>query len=125
MGGAERHLHLLVILRPLVLVAHHHGDGRAQGHPIEQAAEDLDPVVLFAGGGDLALARFAAIQFLLNRPNIKIKPRRAAVHDHADAPAVGFAEGADPKELTEAAAHGRSALGRAYKLGFAGGMAQP
>jgi hypothetical protein len=61
----------------------------------------------------------------LDRLQIELEPRRAAVHDHADAPTMGFAEGADPKELTEAAAHGRSALWRAYKLGFAGGMAQP
>ena len=60
------HLHFLVIAWPLVFVAHHHGDRRAEAHPIEQATECLNAVVLFARRCDLALAGLAPVQFSLN-----------------------------------------------------------
>ena len=118
MGGAEGHLHFLVVLRTLVLVADHHRNRGAQGDPVEQAAEDFDPVVFLARGGDLALARFAPIQVVLDRVQVEVQSRRTALHDHANTAAVRFAEGADAEEIAEAASHGLSALKRAYKLGF-------
>ena len=116
-GGSEGHLHLLVVLGALILVAHHHGDWGAEGHAVEQPAEDLNAVVFFARGGDLALAGFAPVQFRLNRLEIELKPWRAAIHDHTHPTAMGFTEGADAEEIAEAAAHGLNALQRAYKLG--------
>ena len=105
MGGPEGHLHLLVIAGPLVPVAHHHGDRCAKGHPIEQAAEDLDAVVFLAGRGDAALAGTPPVELGLDRLQIERQTGRAAVDDHPHATTVGFAEGADAEKLPEAAAH--------------------
>ena len=105
MGGTEGHFHLPVVLRALIFVAHHHRDRCAEGHAIEQATENFDLVILLAGGGDLALAWLAAVEFGLDRFKIQLQPGRAAVDDYANPAAMGFAEGADPKEISEAAAH--------------------
>ena len=37
----------------------------------------------------------------------------AAIHDHADPTTVGFAEGADPKQIAEAATHAALLIRRA------------
>ena len=66
-GGTEGHFHFPVVLRSLILVAHHHRDRCAEGHAIEQATENFDLVILLAGGGDLALAWLAAVEFGLDR----------------------------------------------------------
>ena len=117
MGGTKSHLHLAVILGPLVLVAHHHGDRRAKGEAIEQAAENLDAIILLAGGGDPALARFAAVELGLDGLLIQWQPGRAAVHDHTHPTAVGFAERADAEKLAEAAAHGKRLRGWSLQAG--------
>jgi hypothetical protein len=114
-GGAERHRHLLVVLRALILVAHQHRDRCAEGDAIEQAAEDLHLIFLLAGRGDPALARFAPVQFRLDGGQIQLQPRRTAIDDHPDPTAMGFPEGADAEEVAEAAAHGEIVLGGAYK----------
>jgi len=92
-GWAEGHRHFLVILGALVLVAHQPGDRRSEGDVIEQAAEDLHPVVLLAGSDDLALAGLAAVEVGLNRVEVEEQTRRAAVHDHAHATATATAVG--------------------------------
>ena len=97
MGGAVGHLHFPVILGALVPVAHEHRDRGAQGQAIQQSAENLNPIVFFAGGGDFALAGLAPIELGLNRLQIEWESRRAAIYDHAHAPAVGLAEGGDAK----------------------------
>jgi len=62
MGGRKRHPPVAVIADVDPLLRTSIAIGVSQGHPIEQAAEDLDPVVLLAGGvADLAFARLAAI----------------------------------------------------------------
>ena len=114
MGGPKGHLHLLVIAGPLVFVAHQHGDRCAQGDPIEQTAEDFNLVVFLARGGDFALTRFAAIQFGLDGIEVEVEPWRAAIHDHPHPTSVGFPEGADLKELAEAAAHHTVSIVGAY-----------
>jgi hypothetical protein len=73
-GWAEGHRHFLVILGALVLVAHQPGDRRSDGDAIEQAAEDLHPVVLLAGGDDLSLAGLAAVEIGLNRVEVEGQP---------------------------------------------------
>ena len=110
-GGTKGHLHLAVILGPLVLVAHHHCDRRAKGEAVEQATEDLDAIVLLAGGGDLALSGLAAVELGLDGLLIQGQSGRAAIHDHPHPAAVGFAEGADAEKLAEAAAHGKRLRG--------------
>jgi hypothetical protein len=45
----------------------------------------------------------------------RVTPSSRPLDDDTDAAAVGFPEGADAKEVAEAAAHGLYALGRAYK----------
>ena len=114
MGGPKGHLHLLVIAGPLVLVAHHHGDRGSQGDPIEQTAEDFNLVGFLARGGDFALTRFAAIQFGLDGIEVEVEPWRAAIDDHPHTAPVGFPEGADLKELAEAAAHHMVSIVGAY-----------
>ena len=112
-GWAEGHRHFLVILGALVLVAHQPGDRRSEGDVIEQAAEDLHPVVLAAGRGDAALAGPTAVEFGLNRCQIEGEARGAALQDHAHGAAVGFTKGADAQELAKTAAHHSPYAGRA------------
>ena len=107
MGWPKGDRHVLVVPGPLVLVAHHHGDGSAQGgFAIQQATEHFHLVRFLAWGGDVALARLASIQFGLDRRDTEVEPWWTALHNHTHSSPVGFTEGADPEEVAEAAAHG-------------------
>ena len=107
MGWAQGNGHVAVIARALVFVANQHGDGGPEGcAAIQQPAEYLDLVRFLSRGGDVALARSAAIKLLLNGLQIKLQARGTALHNHANTTTMGFAECADPEEVAEAAAHG-------------------
>src|SRR5690606_14608271 len=90
-----------------VRIADQDGDGGAEGAPFEDAAEDLRPVLLGAGGGYGALAGAAAVQLVLDFLHADLQPRRAAVDDDADAPSVAFAKGGNPENLSKYRAHAR------------------
>ena len=62
----------------------------------------------------MALAWPSSIEVSLHRTKIKIQSRRTSLDNHANSTAVGFAEGADPEEISEAAAHDRFSLVGAY-----------
>ena len=62
----------------------------------------------------MALSWPSSIEVRLHRIEIQIQPRRTPFDNHADTTAVGFAEGADPEEITEAASHDYPALVGAY-----------
>jgi hypothetical protein len=55
-SGVEVHSGITVVLWPLVIVTHDHGDGRAQGDAELGAGLDLDSVLFVAGGRKGALA---------------------------------------------------------------------
>jgi hypothetical protein len=97
----ELRAHLLVVAAALILVAHHHGDGRAEGDAVVNAREDLDGVGLAPLRRDVALARPAAIELALNLLDGDGQPRRAAVDDDAHGGSVGLAEGRDAKRGPE------------------------
>ena len=62
----------------------------------------------------------SSIEVCLNRIEIQSQPRRTPFNNHADATTVGFAEGADPEEITEAASHDRPSLLGAYVAALSG-----
>jgi hypothetical protein len=57
---------------------------------------------LFALGGQVALARFSAVEFSLNRLQIELQPCGTSVDNPTNGFAVRFAEGGQFKESPEA-----------------------
>ena len=105
MGGPVEILHLGVGGGPGVLVADEQGNGRAEGAALEEARDDLGPVGFLARGGEPALAGSTTVEFALDFGDVEGEPGRASVHHDAHRSAVGFAEGSDPEDFSEAAAH--------------------
>ena len=68
----------------------------------------------------MALAWPSSIELSLYRIKIQIQSRWTSLDNHANSTAVGFAEGADPEEISEAAAHDRSSLVGAYVAALSG-----
>ena len=68
----------------------------------------------------MALAWPSSIELSLHRIKIQIQSRRTSLDNHANSTAMGFAEGADPEEISEAAAHDRSSLVGAYVAALSG-----
>ena len=79
--------------------------GVPSGPALEDAGEDLASVLLLARRDDLALAGPAAVQVALDVRLGQRDARRAAIDDHADAAAVGFAPRGDAEELAQLARH--------------------
>jgi hypothetical protein len=91
----------------MVFVEDHDANGSAQGYAIEHTREDLTGICFLALGDNDALPRAAAIEFRLNVGLGKRNPGGAAVHDAAYGRAMRFTKGADAKESSEAAGHGK------------------
>ena len=105
-GRAVKRLHFGVGLGPLVLVADHDGDGRAEREALERAGEDVAGVAFLARGDDLALPGTAAIEIDLDVGLNDGDARGAAIDDNADAAAMGLAPGGDLKEMAKGVRHG-------------------
>ena len=105
MGGAVEVLHVLVGAGAGVAIAYQHGDRGPQGSSLEESGDDFGSVFLLARGGEPALARPAPVEVGLNLLDVQGQARRAAVHHDPHSTAVGFAEGCDPEDFSEAAAH--------------------
>lgn len=90
-AGEEVHCAVAVVLRPLVLIADHHSNWRAQCHTKLCARLDLDSVLLVARGRQGALAGSAAGHLRLDVALGELHARRAAVDDTADGAAVRLA----------------------------------
>jgi hypothetical protein len=73
-------------------------------------------VGFLAGRRQLALARFAAIEVMLNFGEVELESRRTAFDNDADPSAVRFAEGCDPKQFAKRAAQNSKLLARACRL---------
>lgn len=80
-----------IILRPLILIQHHHRNRRAQRHPKLGARLDLHAVLLVAGRGEGGLPGAAARHLRLDVGFGEGKAGGAAVDDAAHGAAVGFA----------------------------------
>jgi hypothetical protein len=104
-GGSVDVLEVVVGAGAGVGVADHHRDGRAQGPPLEHAAEDLDLVGLVSLGDQAALARPPPIEVRLDVGDVDSQARRASVDHHADTATMALAEGVHTKDLTPAARH--------------------
>ena len=115
-AGAVGLLHLRVGGGALVRVAHEDADRHAERLAIEHAGLDFGHVVFFARRGDLALAGAAAVQLMLDVLDAERDFGRAAVHDDADAGAVGFTPGADAEKCAEVARHRRSCRSSGFKV---------
>ncbi len=85
-----------------ILVAHQDRDGRAGGLALEHAGQDLRLVALHALGDDAALTRPAPLEVSPQVLHTEGEARRAAVHDHDVAGAVGLPSRRDAKGLTKA-----------------------
>jgi hypothetical protein len=99
---------VVVVVAAGVAVADQHGDRGAEGElgfGLE-AAQDLDLVGLLARAGELALAGAAAGHLGGDAGEGEGVAGGAAVDDHAEAAAVGLAEGGDAKGGAEGVAHG-------------------
>ena len=59
-------MEIVVVLRALVLIIGEHHDRGAGRVSLEDAAQDVDSVLLFTRGRDVALTRLAAVELLLN-----------------------------------------------------------
>lgn len=79
-----------VVLGPMVLVLHQHGDGRAQRHAELGPRLDLHPVFLVARRRDRALAGSSAGELRLDVVGGQGEAGGTAVDDAADAETVGF-----------------------------------
>src|SRR5262249_54423174 len=110
MRGPVLLLQLVVILRPCVLVANHHGDRRAEAEAVLDPAENLDDVRFFALGDDPRWPRPAAVQLKLDLVQGNRKARRAAIHYHSHTTAMRFAPGGDPEQRAERAGHARESI---------------
>ena len=108
MGWTESRLHLAVGLGARVFVADEDGDGRAEGFALEDAGQNFAAVGLLARCDDIALARAAAVEFLLDVRFGQVELRQAAVDDHTDAAPVGFPPRGDAEKLAGAAGHKES-----------------
>ena len=115
MGWPEGHFHLLVILWPLVFVAHHHGDGGSQRHAIHHAAEDFHLIGFFARCRDATLTRLASVQFSLDGVPADLQPRWTTLQDDANPAPVGFPKGADTEQGAETAAQWNAFTGMSVR----------
>lgn len=105
-GGPELGGHFGVGFGSEVFVADPEGEGGAESDAFEGAAEDLDGIGFFAGGGDGGLAWAPAVEVRLDIGFGERQSGGATVDDHADAAAMGFAPGGDAEEVAEGIAHG-------------------
>ena len=106
MRRAEQRAHLLVVLRVLVLVAHDEADGAACRLAFEHAAEQFYVVSLLSAGGNVALARSAAVEFRLDEVKVNGDACRHAVDDTSDSLAVALAKGGQSEKFSKSVAHG-------------------
>src|SRR5439155_2271651 len=75
---------------------------------LERAGKNFHAVRFLARRDDARLAGPPAVEVRLNVRLRELESRRAAVHDHAHAAAVGFAPHGDAEQLPEAVCHARS-----------------
>ena len=86
---------------PLVAVANDHGQGRAQGHTVLNAGEDLDAIGFFARRGQPALAGTPPVEIRLDIGLLERHAGGTAVHDAAERTPVAFAERRDDEQRSE------------------------
>ncbi len=98
MGGTIELRPAIVVHGLHIRVAHQHGDGRAQAAAFIDAAEHFNLIELFARRNQQVLAWTTALQLALNCLQIDGDAGRTTIDDDANARAMGFAKGADPKE---------------------------
>ena len=102
---AELGFHFRVGFGPGVLVFDPQTNRRAEGFAAERAGKDLHRVGFLARRNDFGLAGPAPVQIGLDVRLGELEARRAAVHDHTHAAAVGFAPRRDAEQLPEGAGH--------------------
>ena len=90
-----------------VLVAQEERDRGAQGPTLEETAQDLHTVGLFAATRQPALSRSAPVEVALHIGGLEGEPRRASIDDGAHRGAVRLTEGRDAEEAPCAARHFR------------------
>lgn len=94
-----------IVLGPLILIPHHHGNRRAKRQPEFRTRLDLNAVLLVAGRRQRRLPWSSARHLWLDVGFGEREAGRHAVDDASDATAVRFAVGRDP-EIGAEAGHG-------------------
>ena len=101
MRRPKKFFHMLVILRPHVIIVCKQQDRRTGGDAVAHAGENVDGVLLASRRGDRALPRLSAIKFGLNVFLRERKSRRTTVDNHADSPAVRLPARRDAKQSSK------------------------
>ena len=109
--GAVLERHLVVVVGPLVLVAHQQRDRRAQRHAVHHPRQDLHLVVLLPRRRQAALPRPPPRQLLLDLRRGNGQPRGHAVHDHAHAAPVALPPRRYPEQAPPGVAHAHAHRG--------------
>ena len=107
---SEHVAQVVVVGRVLVAVAHHEGYRRTRGLALEHSRQQLHAVILASSGCDMALSRFAPVQFALDKVHVDVDARRHTVDHSAHGFTVAFAEGGQREAFSKYVAHCRSGL---------------
>ena len=102
---AEFRLHFGIGFGPGVLVFDPQTNRRAERFAAKRAGKNLHRVGFLARRNNFGLSGPAPVQIGLNVRLGEPEARRAAVHDHTHATAVGFAPRRDAEQLPEGACH--------------------
>ena len=92
---------IAVVAGAVIFVGENKGYGCARGDTFKDAGKDVYRVGFSARGGGGAVTGFPAVKFYLHVGRIEGNARRTAVHDTAQARAVGFAKGGQPQDAAK------------------------
>ncbi|MDB6067936.1 MAG: hypothetical protein JWR26_4144 [Pedosphaera sp.] len=104
-GRTELGGHFRIGLGTSILIFDPKTDGGAERLAFKRAGEDLDDVRFFARRDDFGLAGPPAVEVRLNVRFREFQARRAAIHNHTDAAAMGLAPRRDTEEMTKRICH--------------------
>ncbi len=101
MTGAEHIFQRVIRLDILLPVGNEQADGRTKGLPLKNPGEDLDPILLWPGARQVALAWPSPIELLLDGLAIEIQSGGDPINDHPHGLSMALAKGDDPESFTK------------------------